>query len=164
MSAVLSQYHEEQYPICGHDRSCHAGPLSCTHSFTGSPHLLDAGDFKLRPLYYSENPWAFICFQFSIYAAICRNATPAYDKSYVCDCLAEMIHITLQSVVCFCCTLELQLFMSKLILSYMLKGNFSLINVKLGLSVTVIHVKSVFNIKSPMSSSVLNQKLQIFIL
>jgi hypothetical protein len=86
---VLFQYHEEhQYPIRGHGRSCRAGPLSCARSFTESPHHLDYGYYKLRSLivYHSENLQGFILFQFyafSIYAAIRRKATPAYNGSHL---------------------------------------------------------------------------------
>jgi hypothetical protein len=67
ISAVSFQYHEEhQYPICSHSRSYRAGPLSCEHSFTDSPHHFDSKDYKLRPLmvHHSENPWT--CYMFPV--------------------------------------------------------------------------------------------------
>jgi hypothetical protein len=66
ISAVLFQYHEHQYPIRGYGRSCRAGPLSCSRSFTDSSHHMDSGDYKLRPLmvYDSENTRA--CYTFPV--------------------------------------------------------------------------------------------------
>jgi hypothetical protein len=85
ISAVLFQYHEEhQYPIHDHGRSCRAGQLRSARSFTDSSHHFDSGYCRLRPpmVYHSENSRAlklFSFYVFSIYTAICRNATPAYN-------------------------------------------------------------------------------------
>jgi hypothetical protein len=76
ISTVLFLYHEEhQCPICSHDRSCHACPLSCICSFTDLPHHFDSGNYKLRSLmvYHSENPWAFIHFPFYAFDICCDS-------------------------------------------------------------------------------------------
>jgi hypothetical protein len=89
ISTVLFQYHEEhQYPIRGNGRSCCAGPLSCVHSFTGSPHHCDSANYKWRPLMVcqSQNPRACDTFPilhvFNIHS-IRGNATPAYNESHL---------------------------------------------------------------------------------
>jgi hypothetical protein len=91
--AVLFQYHEHQYPIRGHGRSCHAGPLSCARSFTDLPHHFDSRDYKLRPLmpYHSENTRA--CCTFPLYVPIRRNSPPriptvTYTQSLNCSIIS----------------------------------------------------------------------------
>jgi hypothetical protein len=87
ISAVLFQCHgDHQYLIRGHGRSCRAVPLSCARSFTDSSRHFDSADHRLRPVmvHHSENQrTCFPFYAFSVYAAISRNATPAYNESHL---------------------------------------------------------------------------------
>jgi hypothetical protein len=77
ISASLFQYHEEhQYPIHSHSRSCCAGSLNCTHSFTHIPHPFESRDYKLRPViaYHCDNPETCYIFAVLCIFSMCSNS------------------------------------------------------------------------------------------